>query len=156
MRPRYHSTSYQVPKYNGTSCLEPRYHDTSSVPEYQDTTLGPIRGLDGFGGYVVFSGFVGFDFNDGGLKCFLGFWVDASGLVVGNWIWVVGESTDPFILSTPLYYVNAPPYMGSAYTTIAVDDFARFQERKFYSSVITGTDERGERIAAAASVSSPS
>lgn len=32
-----------------------------------------------------------------------------------------------FILTTPLYYVNAPPHMGSAYTTIAGDAIARFQ-----------------------------
>lgn len=36
-------------------------------------------------------------------------------------------STDPFVLTTPLYYVNAPPHMGSAYTTIAADAIARFQ-----------------------------
>lgn len=34
---------------------------------------------------------------------------------------------DPFVLTTPLYYVNAPPHMGSAYTTIAADAIARFQ-----------------------------
>jgi methionyl-tRNA synthetase len=31
------------------------------------------------------------------------------------------------VLTTPLYYVNAPPHMGSAYTTIAADAVARFQ-----------------------------
>ncbi|KAK8959194.1 hypothetical protein KSP40_PGU020812 [Platanthera guangdongensis] len=34
---------------------------------------------------------------------------------------------EPFVLTTPLYYVNAPPHMGSAYTTIAADAIARFQ-----------------------------
>jgi methionyl-tRNA synthetase len=33
----------------------------------------------------------------------------------------------PYVLTTPLYYVNAPPHMGSAYTTIAADAIARFQ-----------------------------
>ena len=33
----------------------------------------------------------------------------------------------PYVLTTPLYYVNAPPHMGSAYTTIAADAVARFQ-----------------------------
>lgn len=37
------------------------------------------------------------------------------------------NSEDPFVLTTPLYYVNAPPHMGSAYTTIAADAIARFQ-----------------------------
>lgn len=37
------------------------------------------------------------------------------------------QAADPFVLTTPLYYVNAPPHMGSAYTTIAADAVARFQ-----------------------------
>ncbi|MFM6423988.1 class I tRNA ligase family protein, partial [Planktothrix sp.] len=32
-----------------------------------------------------------------------------------------------FALTTPLYYVNDVPHIGSAYTTIAVDAIARFQ-----------------------------
>ncbi|RZR78124.1 hypothetical protein BHM03_00003364 [Ensete ventricosum] len=37
------------------------------------------------------------------------------------------EKEEAFVLTTPLYYVNAPPHMGSAYTTIAADAIARFQ-----------------------------
>lgn len=37
------------------------------------------------------------------------------------------DAAEPFVLTTPLYYVNAPPHMGSAYTTIAADAIARFQ-----------------------------
>ncbi|KAI8029930.1 hypothetical protein LOK49_LG01G00665 [Camellia lanceoleosa] len=71
-----------------------------------------------------------------------------------------GEAiSDPFVLTTPLYYVNAPPHMGSAYTTIAADAIARFQ-RLLGTKVIfiTGTDEHGEKIATAAAAcgSSPS
>ncbi|KAJ9545629.1 hypothetical protein OSB04_025336 [Centaurea solstitialis] len=57
----------------------------------------------------------------------------------------------PFVLTTPLYYVNAPPHMGSAYSTIAADAIARFQ-RLIGKRVIfiTGTDEHGEKIATAA------
>ncbi|XP_043689247.1 methionine--tRNA ligase, chloroplastic/mitochondrial isoform X2 [Telopea speciosissima] len=60
-------------------------------------------------------------------------------------------SVEPFVLTTPLYYVNAPPHMGSAYTTIAADVIARFQ-RLLGKKVIfvTGTDEHGEKIASAA------
>ncbi|QHN79395.1 Methionine--tRNA ligase/mitochondrial [Arachis hypogaea] len=59
-----------------------------------------------------------------------------------------GES---FVLTTPLYYVNAPPHMGSAYTTIAADAVARFQRLLGKKVIfITGTDEHGEKIAAAA------
>lgn len=67
-------------------------------------------------------------------------------------------NSDTFVLTTPLYYVNAPPHMGSAYTTIAADAIARFQ-RLLGKKVIfvTGTDEHGEKIAtsAAAIGSSP-
>ncbi|KAM6598947.1 hypothetical protein CsatA_018556 [Cannabis sativa] len=65
--------------------------------------------------------------------------------------------SDPFVLTTPLYYVNAPPHMGSAYTTIAADAIARFQ-RLLGKKVIfvTGTDEHGEKIAAAAAAAGSS
>ena len=36
---------------------------------------------------------------------------------------------EPFTVTTPLYYVNAAPHMGSAYPTIAADALARFQVR---------------------------
>ncbi|PIA28900.1 hypothetical protein AQUCO_06500025v1, partial [Aquilegia coerulea] len=56
-----------------------------------------------------------------------------------------------YVLTTPLYYVNAPPHMGSAYTTIAADAIARFQRLLGKKVIfITGTDEHGEKIAAAA------
>ncbi|XP_031493212.1 methionine--tRNA ligase, chloroplastic/mitochondrial [Nymphaea colorata] len=57
-----------------------------------------------------------------------------------------------FVLTTPLYYVNAPPHMGSAYTTIAADAIARFQRLMGKKVIfVTGTDEHGEKIATAAS-----
>ncbi|KAF0910834.1 hypothetical protein E2562_004800 [Oryza meyeriana var. granulata] len=57
----------------------------------------------------------------------------------------------PYVLTTPLYYVNAPPHMGSAYTTIAADAIARFQRLLDKRVVfITGTDEHGEKIAISA------
>ncbi|MGB3494100.1 MAG: methionine--tRNA ligase [Elainellaceae cyanobacterium] len=52
-----------------------------------------------------------------------------------------------FAITTPLYYVNDVPHMGSAYTTIAADVMARFyrlQGRPVLS--ITGTDEHGQKI----------
>lgn len=43
------------------------------------------------------------------------------------------------------------PHMGSAYTTIAVDALARYQRLAGKSvTMVTGTDEHGEKIAAAA------
>lgn len=58
------------------------------------------------------------------------------------------------MLTTPLYYVNAPPHMGSAYTTIATDAIARFQRLLGKRVIfITGTDEHGEKIATSAEAS---
>ncbi|KAL9265824.1 Methionine--tRNA ligase, chloroplastic/mitochondrial-like protein [Drosera capensis] len=62
--------------------------------------------------------------------------------------------SEPFVITTPLYYVNAPPHMGSAYTTIAADAIARFQRLLGKKVIfITGTDEHGEKIATAATAS---
>lgn len=36
------------------------------------------------------------------------------------------KKEENFMITTPLYYANAPPHMGSAYTTIAADAIARF------------------------------
>ncbi|KAF8062044.1 OVA1 [Scenedesmus sp. PABB004] len=61
-----------------------------------------------------------------------------------------GEA-ETFTLTTPLYYVNAKPHMGSAYPTIAADVLARYQRlagRRV--RFLTGTDEHGEKIALAA------
>ncbi|KAK2654359.1 hypothetical protein Ddye_014215 [Dipteronia dyeriana] len=62
-----------------------------------------------------------------------------------------------FVLTTPLYYVNAPPHLGSAYTAIVADAVARFQRLLGKKVIfITGTDEHGEKIAAAAAASGSS
>lgn len=52
-----------------------------------------------------------------------------------------------FALTTPLYYVNDLPHIGSAYTTMAADVVGRFQRMKGKSVLsITGTDEHGQKI----------
>jgi methionyl-tRNA synthetase len=58
---------------------------------------------------------------------------------------------EPFYITTPIYYVNALPHIGSAYTSIAADVVARFyrqegREVKF----LTGTDEHGQKVAQSA------
>lgn len=57
----------------------------------------------------------------------------------------------PFSLTTPLYYANDIPHIGSAYPTIAADALARFQ-RLCGKPVrfVTGTDEHGQKIERAA------
>ncbi|MDJ0712810.1 MAG: methionine--tRNA ligase [Prochloraceae cyanobacterium] len=52
-----------------------------------------------------------------------------------------------FALTTPLYYVNALPHIGSAYPTMAADALARFKRLQGHSVLfITGTDEHGQKI----------
>lgn len=54
---------------------------------------------------------------------------------------------ETFAVTTPLYYVNALPHIGSAYTTIAADAIARFKRLSGKSVLlITGTDEHGQKI----------
>ncbi|MBD2021913.1 methionine--tRNA ligase, partial [Leptolyngbya sp. FACHB-36] len=52
-----------------------------------------------------------------------------------------------FSLTTPLYYANALPHIGSAYTTIAADVMARYQRLQgTLTLLVTGTDEHGQKI----------
>jgi methionyl-tRNA synthetase len=52
-----------------------------------------------------------------------------------------------FSITTPLYYVNDLPHIGSAYTTIAADVVSRFYRLKGSQVLmITGTDEHGQKI----------
>jgi len=52
-----------------------------------------------------------------------------------------------YTLTTPLYYVNDKPHLGSAYTTLACDAQARFQRLKGEPVLfITGCDEHGLKI----------
>jgi methionyl-tRNA synthetase len=54
-------------------------------------------------------------------------------------------------ITTPIYYVNAQPHLGHAYTTIVADTYSRF--RRLVGDDVrfqTGTDEHGDKIAEAA------
>ncbi|MCG8472042.1 MAG: methionine--tRNA ligase [Desulfobacterales bacterium] len=58
---------------------------------------------------------------------------------------------EPFYITTPIYYVNAKPHLGHAYTTIAADVATRFHKMAGAPSFfLTGTDEHGDKIAEAA------
>ena len=57
----------------------------------------------------------------------------------------------PYYVTTPIYYVNAKPHIGTCYTTLAADTLARFmrldgRDVKF----LTGTDEHGQKVEQAA------
>lgn len=58
---------------------------------------------------------------------------------------------DRYYITTPIYYVNAAPHLGHAYTTIVADVLSRFHilrgDQTFF---LTGTDEHGDKIVAAA------
>ena len=58
---------------------------------------------------------------------------------------------DPFYITTPIYYVNARPHLGHAYTTITADVACRFHAMKGAETFfLTGTDEHGDKIERAA------
>ncbi len=57
----------------------------------------------------------------------------------------------PFYITTPIYYVNARPHLGHAYTTITADVIRRFHQMKGAKTFfLTGTDEHGDKIVRAA------
>ena len=56
-----------------------------------------------------------------------------------------------FYITTPIYYINAAPHLGHAYTTLVADAVARAHrlvgEDVFF---LTGTDEHGQKVERAA------
>ena len=61
------------------------------------------------------------------------------------------ESQKKFYLTTPIYYANSRPHVGSAYTTIVCDAIARYKRMCGYEvAYLTGTDEHGVNIERAA------
>jgi methionyl-tRNA synthetase len=56
-----------------------------------------------------------------------------------------------YFITTPIYYVNAQPHIGHAYTTIVADVLVRHHRMAgFRTFFLTGTDEHGDKIAEAA------
>ncbi|MDO8795155.1 MAG: methionine--tRNA ligase [Vicinamibacterales bacterium] len=57
----------------------------------------------------------------------------------------------PFFITTPIYYINARPHIGHAYTTMVADALAR-SRRLLGDDVffLTGTDEHGQKVERAA------
>src|SRR5262245_32741108 len=58
---------------------------------------------------------------------------------------------NPFYITTPIYYINARPHIGHAYTTMVADAIAR-SRRLLGDDVffLTGTDEHGQKVERAA------
>ena len=52
-----------------------------------------------------------------------------------------------FYVTTPIYYINDVPHLGTAYTTIAADVLCRYHRMRGHESrFLTGTDEHGEKV----------
>jgi methionyl-tRNA synthetase len=65
--------------------------------------------------------------------------------------------SERFYITTPIYYVNAEPHIGHAYTTIVADVLNRFHILSGMDTFfLTGTDEHGDKIVKAAEQSSES
>lgn len=60
---------------------------------------------------------------------------------------------EKFYITTPIYYINAAPHIGHAYTTTVADILARYYRLKLGKTqtyFLTGTDEHGMKVAEAA------
>lgn len=57
-------------------------------------------------------------------------------------------SKGTYSVTTPIYYVNAAPHLGTAYTTVAADTVTRYQRMNGYDvAFVTGMDEHGQKVA---------
>jgi len=64
---------------------------------------------------------------------------------------MTGSSRTTFYITTPIYYVNAEPHIGHAYSTIVADVIARFHRLSGSETFfLTGTDEHGNKVVEAA------
>lgn len=60
-------------------------------------------------------------------------------------------SKKPFYVTTPIYYVNSVPHLGTAYTTVATDAIARYRRMTGHDVFfLTGLDEHGQKVSQAA------
>lgn len=67
------------------------------------------------------------------------------------------KADGPFYITTPIFYPNAQPHMGHAYTTVVADILARYHRlmgREVY--LLTGVDENAEKVVRAASTAGKS
>jgi methionyl-tRNA synthetase len=61
-------------------------------------------------------------------------------------------SKGKYYFTTPIYYVNAAPHIGTAYCTFTADLIKRFKKQQGYDPVVltTGSDEHGQNVERAA------
>ncbi len=59
-----------------------------------------------------------------------------------------GATKGSYYITTPIYYVNAAPHLGTAYSTVVADVQARFRRMDGYDVLfLTGLDEHGQKVA---------
>ncbi len=60
-----------------------------------------------------------------------------------------------YYLTTPIYYVNSAPHLGTAYTTFVSDAIKKFKKMQGYDpvAITTGSDEHGQNVERAAKAS---
>ena len=59
-----------------------------------------------------------------------------------------------YYITTPIYFVNDAPHIGSMYCTVAADTMARYKKAQGYDvKFLTGTDEHGQKVGQAAAAS---
>jgi len=59
----------------------------------------------------------------------------------------MSTSTPRFYITTPIYYVNAVPHLGTFYTTVVADALARYHRARGHETFfLTGLDEHGQKI----------
>src|SRR5947207_14747779 len=58
-----------------------------------------------------------------------------------------GPAMSRFYVTTPIYYINDVPHLGTAYTTVAADVLARYHRLRGHETRFqTGTDEHGLKV----------
>ena len=60
-----------------------------------------------------------------------------------------------YYITTPLYYVNAAPHIGHAYTTIVADLYKRFKGMQGYHAVLTGFERLDVKVGQAVAAGEP-
>jgi len=56
-----------------------------------------------------------------------------------------------YYLTTPIYYVNSAPHLGTAYSTLVADSIRRYRSMSGYDALlVTGSDEQGQNVERAA------
>ena len=56
-----------------------------------------------------------------------------------------------YYLTTPIYYVNSAPHLGTAYSTLVADSIRRYRSMTGYDALlVTGSDEHGQNVERAA------